>query len=151
MHKLVCKFADRILMLLMAVLAFVLCCQEMFDGDTWWHLRAGRLILETWQIPRVDTFTYESVSRPWIDLHWLFQIVLQNSRTKPAEFEGQFCSAPTTVMTAVLIGFDLPSPHVAAVDRRGRLAPGNNARKLPIPTPARADHAVLHGRLPGRS
>jgi hypothetical protein len=59
-----------------AGLTMVLGSQELFDADTWWHLRAGQWILANRQIPTVDNFSFGSAYRPWIDLSWLFQIVL---------------------------------------------------------------------------
>jgi tetratricopeptide (TPR) repeat protein len=56
--------------------AAVLGCQELFDGDVWWHLRAGQWILANHRIPDLDPFTFTSADRPWVDLHWGFQTVL---------------------------------------------------------------------------
>ena len=55
------------------VLAAVFCLSPLAEVDFFWHLRAGRQILETGQPPRADTFTYTSAGLPWTDLHWLFQ------------------------------------------------------------------------------
>jgi hypothetical protein len=65
-------------LLLLALLAvtFLLGCFPMGDFDVWWHLRSGQLILERGAVPRVDLFTYTNSDRPWIDLYWLFQIVI---------------------------------------------------------------------------
>src|SRR5262249_24076409 len=68
--------ADRLLFLAMAVLAGLLGCYELFDTDVWWHLRTGRWILEHRRVPRLDLFTFSSADRPWIDLHWGFQVAL---------------------------------------------------------------------------
>ena len=68
--------ADRLLLLAMVILAGLLGCYELFDPDVWWHLRAGRWILEHRRIPRLDPFTFSSADRPWIDLHWGFQLAL---------------------------------------------------------------------------
>jgi hypothetical protein len=48
----------------------------MYDADVWWHLRAGQWILANDQVPRIDPFTFGSAGRPWIDLHWLFEVIL---------------------------------------------------------------------------
>src|SRR5437763_631650 len=70
------RLADGLLTLVLAGLAFLLGCQELFDADAWWHLRAGRWILEHRAIPRVDPFTFGAAGRPWIDLQWTFQVAL---------------------------------------------------------------------------
>ncbi len=48
----------------------------MFDTDVWWHVRAGEWILSQGRVPRLDPFTFSSANRPWIDLHWGFQVIL---------------------------------------------------------------------------
>lgn len=68
------RLADRALIGLTIGAAFALGCQELVDSDVWWHVRAGRWILENKQIPQRDPFTFGAADRPWIDLHWLFQL-----------------------------------------------------------------------------
>ncbi len=68
--------ADRALLLLMVAAAFLLGCQQLSDADFWWQLRSGQLILEQRRIPSVDPFNFASADRPWVDLSWLFQVVL---------------------------------------------------------------------------
>jgi pentatricopeptide repeat protein len=70
------RLADIVLLLLMGATAFTLGCQELFDGDVWWHLRTGQWILDHREAPTLDPFTFTSAGRPWIDLHWLFQVIL---------------------------------------------------------------------------
>ncbi len=70
------RLADASLTLALAGLTFLLGCQELFDADVWWHLRAGRWIIEHRAVPQVDPFTFGSAGQPWIDLHWLFQVGL---------------------------------------------------------------------------
>lgn len=55
-------------------LAFLLGCFRMWNGDIWWHLRTGQLILERGRVPGTDWFTYTGPEREWIDLHWGFQV-----------------------------------------------------------------------------
>lgn len=45
------------------------------DLDLWWHLRTGRLIVDTGAVPRVDAFTYTATGRPWIDHEWLAEVI----------------------------------------------------------------------------
>ena len=46
----------------------------MADSDIWWHLSAGREMLRTGAILRSDPFSLGALGRPWIDVHWLFQL-----------------------------------------------------------------------------
>ncbi|MHB1561801.1 MAG: hypothetical protein ACYC61_30495, partial [Isosphaeraceae bacterium] len=61
---------------LVAASAFALGCQELVDSDVWWHVRTGRWIVENGRVPWEDPFTFASPGRVWVDLHWLFQLVL---------------------------------------------------------------------------
>jgi len=58
------------------VWSFLIGCTPMWSQDVWWHLRTGQLILERGEIPRLDWFTFTSTDRPWIDLHWGFQLLV---------------------------------------------------------------------------
>lgn len=61
---------------LVAASALALGCQELVDSDVWWHVRAGRWIVENGRVPGEDPFTFGSPGRVWVDLHWLFQLAL---------------------------------------------------------------------------
>jgi len=70
------RLAEGLLRWLMVAAAFLLGCQQMFDADVWWHVRAGQWIWANGKVPVLDPFTFASADRPWIDLHWLFQMML---------------------------------------------------------------------------
>jgi hypothetical protein len=67
---------DALLALSLAVAAALLGCQPLGDPDVWWHLRSGEWIVEHCRVPKLDPFTFASADRLWVDLHWLFQVVL---------------------------------------------------------------------------
>ncbi|HEY8925948.1 MAG TPA: hypothetical protein VIU64_16300, partial [Polyangia bacterium] len=46
------------------------------DGDIYWHLAAGRWMVEHRALLRVDPFTVSAGGRAWIDVHWLFQLAV---------------------------------------------------------------------------
>jgi tetratricopeptide (TPR) repeat protein len=71
-----CRLADVALLILMVAAAFTLGCQELSDSDIWWHVRAGQWIWDNHAVPDRDPFTFASADRSWIDLHWLFQVIL---------------------------------------------------------------------------
>jgi hypothetical protein len=58
----------------LAVAVFVLSLGPISDGDIFWHLAAGRQIVQQRALPQVDPFTVSAAGRPWIDVHWLFQL-----------------------------------------------------------------------------
>ncbi len=60
-----------------ATLLFVFGLRKLTNFDIWWHLAAGRYIIENRTIPRVDMFSFTRQGNPWIDLHWGFQILVQ--------------------------------------------------------------------------
>src|SRR6478736_1205316 len=46
------------------------------DGDIWWHLAAGREMLTQGGLLFSDPFSVSASGRPWIDVHWLFQLAV---------------------------------------------------------------------------
>jgi len=58
----------------LAAAVFVLSLAPIADGDIYWHLAAGRQMVQQHALPRVDGFTVSASGRPWIDVHWLFQL-----------------------------------------------------------------------------
>jgi tetratricopeptide (TPR) repeat protein len=67
---------DFVMIVTFLGLTFLLGVFPLKDTDFWWHLKAGDMIRQTGEIPRVDTFTYGAEGRPWIDLHWGFQVAV---------------------------------------------------------------------------
>ncbi len=60
---------------LVGVVVAYFSCFPLMDTDIWWHLAAGRFILEQGSPPHFDPFAADTRGAPWIDVHWLFQIV----------------------------------------------------------------------------
>ncbi|HWE39093.1 MAG TPA: hypothetical protein VG406_21270 [Isosphaeraceae bacterium] len=69
-------FADRSTTAALVVVAGWLGCVELVDSDVWWHLASGRWVVANRAVPRLDPFSFASADRPWIDLHWGFQVLL---------------------------------------------------------------------------
>lgn len=44
--------------------------------DLWWHLAAGRSMIQTGTILRTDQFSHTMFGAPWIDFEWLAQVLL---------------------------------------------------------------------------
>lgn len=61
---------------LLLVWSFLVSCFPMRNMDIWWHLRTGQLILQRGTVPYFDWFTFVDFDRPWIDLHWGFQLLV---------------------------------------------------------------------------
>lgn len=67
---------DRILFSSVLVWTFLSLCFPLLDTDFWWHLKTGEWILSHGTVPFVDLYTYEDFDKPWIDLHWGFQVFI---------------------------------------------------------------------------
>jgi hypothetical protein len=50
-------------------------CLMPAQNDTWWHLRAGQVIVETHAIPLADSFSHTVNGSYWPDHEWLSQVV----------------------------------------------------------------------------
>jgi tetratricopeptide (TPR) repeat protein len=62
--------------LLLLLLCAAFCVTELAEVDLHWHLLAGRRILDEGRVPRADDLSYVSAGREWIDLHWMFQVLV---------------------------------------------------------------------------
>lgn len=72
----VSRWRDIAIIALLVAIVFLLGCEQVFDTDVWWHVRSGQWILSHKSVPFDDPFTFASAGRPWIDLHWGFQLAL---------------------------------------------------------------------------
>ena len=71
--------ASSLALLCLLLLGLSLFTHKIIDTDIPWHLRTGELILETGEmgsIPQYDMYSYTAGGNRWIDMHWLFQVVL---------------------------------------------------------------------------
>lgn len=59
-----------------ALLAIVFALHRIEDFDVWFHLAAGRLMLATGTWPSTNAFSLTAPEYPWVDLHWIFQLLL---------------------------------------------------------------------------
>jgi hypothetical protein len=50
--------------------------QLLGDADTYWHLAAGRWILEHKTVPRVDVFSHSMAGAPWTAHEWLAELIM---------------------------------------------------------------------------
>lgn len=75
-------YLDRILRIetllmvsLFTALALLRLGTPIGDPDLGWHLAAGRHILDTGTLPRVDSFSYVAQGRPWLLYSWLAEVL----------------------------------------------------------------------------
>ena len=60
---------------LAAALAAYMACFAVMDTDLWWHLAAGRVMVEERRWLFADPFAADTLGHPWVDVHWLFQVL----------------------------------------------------------------------------
>ena len=60
---------------LAAVATAYAACFAVMDTDLWWHLAAGRVMVEERRWLFADPFAADTLGRPWVDVHWLFQVL----------------------------------------------------------------------------
>src|SRR5262245_76560 len=72
----VTRLLDASLVVSFLGLAFLLGIFPLKDTDFWWHLRTGDIIRQSWRLPVTDWYTFGAEGHEWIDLHWLFEILL---------------------------------------------------------------------------
>ena len=60
---------------LSATLALIASLFRVQNYDVWWHLRTGKLIVETRAIPRLDPFSFAASGRKWVYSGWLTEML----------------------------------------------------------------------------
>ena len=68
----------RLVILIIFLAIFAMAARVSVDSDTWWHLAAGRLILEEGRIPLTDIFSSSRYGEPWLgaSVGWIMQTTL---------------------------------------------------------------------------
>ena len=66
----------RLITLLTFIALFAMAVRVAVDTDMYWHLRTGQYILATRTIPTADPFSWTALGTPWVNVHWLSQIIL---------------------------------------------------------------------------
>lgn len=66
----------RLATAILFVAVFAMATRVPTDTDTWWHLQAGRVTLESGRILQTDLFSYTRQGQPWVNHSWLSQVIL---------------------------------------------------------------------------
>jgi len=66
----------RLCFLLLGLHLFLVLIRPIEDPDLWWHLRHGQYMLQTFHVPRVDTYSYTTVGRAWFAPEWLSEAAM---------------------------------------------------------------------------
>lgn len=62
------------ILLLAFVFSFLFRTDLSFDQDLGRHLKLGEIITQTWNIPKINLFSYTNPDFPFINTHWLFEV-----------------------------------------------------------------------------
>jgi hypothetical protein len=66
----------RFSLVALALLFLAKALQQIWIADIWWQLATGRTIVATGSLPRHDIFSYTAFGSPWIELRWLYCVLL---------------------------------------------------------------------------
>jgi hypothetical protein len=66
----------RLAVTILFVGLFAMAIRAPADTDTWWHLQAGRVTLESGHILQTDLFSHTRYGTPWVNHSWLSQVIL---------------------------------------------------------------------------
>ena len=70
------KTIQKILVFFVLATVAVYAAHDISNLDIWYHLRCGEFILENWNIPQTNTFSYIAADQPGHDPYWLFQVLI---------------------------------------------------------------------------
>jgi Tfp pilus assembly protein PilF len=76
---------------------------KIIDTDIWWHLRTGSQIVATHGIPGFDSYSYIAGGNRWIDLHWLFQVILHGVHGAAGAYGVSFLFISLFSLTFVIL------------------------------------------------
>ncbi len=77
------------------------------DGDTWWQVEAGRLMIARHAILRTDPFSYTFHGAPWFTYEWLSEVLLGGAFNLAGLSGVVILAAAATGLTAWLLARDL--------------------------------------------
>ncbi len=66
----------RLVTLLAFFGVFAISLRTPADTDMYWHLATGQYITNTHTIPMSDPFSWTMRGVPWVDVHWLSQVIM---------------------------------------------------------------------------
>jgi len=90
------------------------------DGDTFWHLAAGRWMIAHGQVPATDPFSYTFAGQPWVAQEWLSEVLMAGA-WQAAGWAGVMLliglamGATTALMLGWMRRWLAPLPAIAAL------------------------------------
>ncbi len=99
--------------------------KSLREPDLWWMYRTGEWMLENGQVTKSDPFSYTMQGTPWVNVKWLFEILIVGIK-KVLGVEGIF-----VLQAAVTVGV-LSLVYQSAQTIRQLVVPVGNNSKLPF-------------------
>jgi hypothetical protein len=93
------KIAALCLFVLAGVFAYV----KVWDTDVWWHLAAGRQIVEEQKIPKNDSFSFTASNKMWVNDEWFGDVYLYSMYKKSGIAGIQRLAAGISVLICFLL------------------------------------------------
>lgn len=93
--------------------AFAAFCVALFapglfnDGDTYWHIEAGRWMIDNRAVLHIDPFSYTFAGKPWQAHEWLSEIIIALAYVGLGWSGVALLFAATFALTAGLLGWHL--------------------------------------------
>src|SRR5688572_24302175 len=70
------KDLRKVFLILVFMLVFFISLSPPQDADMWWHLAAGKKMVEEARVLTTDTFSYTQQGERWTNAFWLSDIIL---------------------------------------------------------------------------
>jgi hypothetical protein len=89
------------------------------DSDTYWHIAAGRWILDHNALPQVDIYSFTKMGEPWTSTSWLAQVLYAEAYAL-AGWAGPTvlaaaCSAAAFALLALILGRRISSGYAIII------------------------------------
>lgn len=97
-----------LLAVVFAAFLYLSFAQDLFsDGDTSWHLAAGKLILATGSVPTTDPFSFTFRGAPWTAHEWLAEALMAAAFGLAGWAGLGLLTAFSVALVMLLVGVDL--------------------------------------------
>ena len=65
-----------LLLVVGAVVVLVALAHGLTDADYFWHVTAGRLMVQSGSVPSIDPFSFTWFGQPWTPHEWLGEVLI---------------------------------------------------------------------------
>jgi len=96
---------NRINLILVAIVAWVIGMKKLIEPDMWWYIRTGEWITKNEGVPKEDVFSFTFSGVEWINVKWLYELVVYGfAQIGGPEFTSIFQSIIGVTLVLVLYG-----------------------------------------------